>query len=131
MPAIHELDHAECQALLRRGSFGRVVLATPKGVEILPVNYAVHDDTIVMRTSSLSLLTRHGDGADLVFEVDEVDPAYWSGWSVVARGRGVLVRSANDVPLARRVRPWPDGDHSWELRLTWTELTGRRVGGAH
>jgi uncharacterized protein len=127
MPALHTLDRAECERLLRRRTFGRVALVTPDGPEILPVNYAVHAGCIVIRTSPDGVLARHADQADLVFQIDLVDDHYWSGWSVVARGRGEIVAGASST--AAGVRPWADGDRSSELRLPWTELTGRRVGG--
>ena len=48
MPALRDLDPAECERLLRRSTFGRLALVTTGGPEILPVNYAVHDDSIVI-----------------------------------------------------------------------------------
>ena len=130
MPALHVLDPAECERLLRRGSFGRLVLSTPEGPEIFPVNYAVQDDAIVVRTSSSGAIARHGDDAEVVFEIDRVDEEYWSGWSVVARGRGELASDpTDDVTVGRPVRSWVDEDRDSELRVAWRELTGRRVGG--
>jgi uncharacterized protein len=131
MPALHDLDPAECERLLSRETFGRLGLVTPDGPEIVPVNYAVHAGAIVIRTSPSGVLARHGHGAELVFEVDLVDHDYWSGWSVVARGQGeVVLDSMSRSSGGPRVRPWADGDRSCELRLPWTRLTGRRVGGA-
>ena len=91
MPALHDLDSAECQRLLRRGTFGRIVLVTPEGPEIVPVNYAAHDDCIVIRTAPDGVLARHGHQAELVFEIDFVDDHVLVGWSVVARGTGAVV----------------------------------------
>ena len=58
------------------------------GPHIIPVNYAVFEDTIVVRTSSYSLLGTYGRNAMLAFEVDHIDHDRHVGWSVVARGRG-------------------------------------------
>jgi nitroimidazol reductase NimA-like FMN-containing flavoprotein (pyridoxamine 5'-phosphate oxidase superfamily) len=130
MPAIHVLASAECERLLRQECFGRLVLETPEGPEIFPVNYAVQGDAIVVRTSSSGTIARYGHDAEVVFEIDLVDQEYWSGWSVVARGRGELVGDpSDDVPAGRRVRSWVDEDRDSELRMVWRELTGRRVGG--
>ena len=128
MPALHDLDPAECERLLRRGRFGRVGLSTPDGMLILPVNYAVHEDAVVIRIPVDGALARHGHDQDLVFEVDAVDEERWTGWSVLARGRGELVRDPGPRQLGERARPWADGVRDAELRLAWTELTGRRVG---
>jgi uncharacterized protein len=130
MPALHVLDAVECERLLRRGSFGRLVLSTPEGPEIFPVNYAVQDGAIVVRISPSGAIARHADAAEVVFEIDRVDEEYWSGWSVVARGRGELASDPpDDAPAGHRVRSWVDEDRDSELRVVWRELTGRRVGG--
>jgi hypothetical protein len=129
MPVVTSLSTAECERLLRRGRFGRLVLMSPLGPEIVPVNYAVQGDEIVVRVSAASTVARHGTG-EVVFEVDRVDEERWHGWSVIARGRGTVGEAlTDDVAVGERVRPWVEGDRPYELRLTWTELTGRRVGG--
>jgi len=129
MPALRDLDPAECERLLRGSNFGRLVLVTPERPEIVPVNYVVHAGAIVVRTSPTGILARHADGAELLFEVDRVDDEYWSGWSVVARGPGQVV---TDPPTGfgdrPRVRPWADGDRGCEIRLHWTTLSGRQIG---
>jgi uncharacterized protein len=131
MPALHVLDLAECERLLRAGCFGRLVLTTDEGLSIFPVNYAVQGDAIVIRTSSVGPIARHGHDAEVLFEIDLVDHEYWSGWSVVARGRGELSTDPpHDVPGARRVQSWVDEDRDCELRVVWQQLTGRRLGGA-
>jgi nitroimidazol reductase NimA-like FMN-containing flavoprotein (pyridoxamine 5'-phosphate oxidase superfamily) len=127
MPILSVLTIDECERLLRRGTFGRVVLVTPRGPDIFPVNYLVQGGEIVVRVSPESQLVRHGHGAEVVFEVDHVDEERWHGWSVVARGRAQVVTE----PIAnagRTARPWVDGDHHCEVRLEWDQLTGRKVG---
>lgn len=126
MPALIELTDDECEHLLRRGTFGRVVLTTPHGPDIVPVNYVVEGHSVVVRTAPDGMLARYGDGATLLFEVDLVDEERWHGWSVVARGRG-SVADAGPVAAAR-VRPWAAGHRAREVRIAWDELSGRRVG---
>lgn len=128
MPALHELDSVQCERLLRRGTFGRVGLWTPRGPLILPVNYAVHDNAVVIRTSVDGTLARYGHERRLVFEVDTIEEERWRGWSVLAHGRGLLVADPEPRPPGERARPWAGGDRNAELRLAWTELTGRRIG---
>jgi len=106
-----------------------VVMATSDGPEIVPVNYAISADTVVIRTSPTGLLARHADGRSIAFEVDLVDESRWIGWSVVAHGTGQILPDPDDrSPDRVRARTWADGDRSCELRLAWTRLTGRRVG---
>ena len=104
MPEVHEIDLPTCERLLRRGAFGRFALTTPRGPEIVPVNYVVRDDAVVVRTDPTAMLARHAAGAPLVFEVDAVDPEYWSGFSVVARGVGEVVRDPPQAGSAVRRR---------------------------
>jgi nitroimidazol reductase NimA-like FMN-containing flavoprotein (pyridoxamine 5'-phosphate oxidase superfamily) len=128
MPALTVLTIDECERLLRRGTFGRVVLLTPRGPDIFPVNYATQGSEIVVRISPEGQLARHGHDAALLFEVDLVDEEQWLGWSVVARGCGrVVTDPVNNAGLT--ARPWADGDRHSEIRIAWDELTGRRLGG--
>jgi hypothetical protein len=128
MPALRDLEPHECEHLLRRGTFGRVGLWTPSGPMILPVNYAVTDDAVVIRTSADGTLARYGHERQLVFEVDLVEEERWRGWSVLAHGRGLLDLDPGPRPMGERARPWAGGDRTAELSLVWTELTGRQVG---
>ena len=81
----HALRYAECSALLRSGVAGRLALSTPDGPHIVPLNYAVVDSAIIVRTSPYSVLGTHGRDAVVAFEVDHVDAERQGGWSVVAR----------------------------------------------
>ena len=60
-------------------------MSTPDGPHIIPVNYSVVDDAVVVRTSPYSLLGTHGRNTVLAFEIDSFDHAYQHGWSVMAR----------------------------------------------
>lgn len=128
---IIDLDRAECERLLRAGIAGRIAVAAPDGPHIVPVNYSVVDDAIVVRTSPYSLLGSYGRGTTLAFEVDQFDYENQRGWSVVARGRGEFVTDIEELDHIREVwapRPWAGGSRTLFLRLRWTELSGRRVG---
>jgi uncharacterized protein len=130
MPDLHELDVDECERLLRSQRFGRLGLQTPTGPTIVPVNYAVHDRSVVVRVAADGLVARFAHGSRLVFEVDVVDHERWSGWSVTVEGVGELraVDTAEERVPSARPRPWADGARDVELRLGWTDLRGRRVG---
>lgn len=131
MPESVELSRAECETLLRAGVAGRVAIAAPDGPHILPVNYSVVDDTIVIRTSPYSLLGTYGRSAMLAFEVDQFDYEAQRGWSVVGRGRSEVVQDGEELEHIRAVwspRPWASGVRRLVLRLPLRELTGRRLG---
>jgi uncharacterized protein len=131
MAEILELPYDDCEALLRAGVLGRIGLSRPTGPEIVPVNYVVVGNAVLVRTSPGSLLDQWADGAALVFEVDGVNYERWHGWSVMARGRGERVSTAELTDDERRT-PGPPAwvsrdDVSW-IRLRWVTLTGRRLG---
>lgn len=128
---VMELGRAECERLLRAGIVGRVAVASPSGPHIVPVNYAVVDDAIVIRTSPYGVIGTHGRDATLAFEVDQVDHERQRGWSVVARGRAEEVTDPGELEHIGSTwppRPWAAGTRSLFLRLPWTELTGRQLG---
>jgi len=131
MSPLEDLDGSECERLLRRGVFGRIVVVADGRAEIVPVNYSTHGDAAWVRTAPGSLLDRHADGEPLLLEVDHVDHERGHGWSVVARGRGVRVPEHERTPDERRT-PGPPRwvrreDEVW-IQLRWEELTGRRTG---
>ena len=130
MAEIYQLDVDECLRLLRAGAFGRLAFVGPDGPEIIPINYAVHDRAVVVRTARGGLVDTHAPGSPLAFEVDHVNYERGYGWSVVARGFGE--RADDDATAALRSLPRPPewasrGAESW-IRLPWTSLTGRRIG---
>jgi uncharacterized protein len=126
-----EMPAEECRELLSAGVVGRVCVCTPVGPHIVPVNYAIVDDSVVIRTSPYSVLGSHARGAILAFEIDELDYERQRGWSVVARGRADVVTAADELDHIRRVwepRTWASAQRNLYLRVRWSELTGRRLG---
>jgi nitroimidazol reductase NimA-like FMN-containing flavoprotein (pyridoxamine 5'-phosphate oxidase superfamily) len=131
VPESRELGIGDCLALLRAHVAGRVAVSTPTGPHMVPVNYAVVDDAIIMRTTPYSLLGTYGRDAILAFEIDGFDSVRQRGWSVLARGPGEVVDDHAEIERLREVpqsQPWASGSRPLYLRLRWTELTGRQLG---
>ena len=131
MAQSRDLSRVECENLIRAGVIGRVAIATPTGPHIIPINYSVVDDAVVVRTTPYSLLGTYGRDATLAFEIDQFDHAHQRGWSVVARGRAETVDDVEEIEQIRRTwppRPWANGQRPLFIRLRWSELTGRRLG---
>lgn len=128
-----ELTVEECLDLLHGGVLGRVALATPMGPRIVPINYTMDgDDAILFRTTPYSELGTYGWNTDLAFEIDQIDYEKHQGWSVVAIGRAELVEDPEEVAEIRRSwdpRPWASGQRNLYMKVTWRDLSGRRVGG--
>jgi hypothetical protein len=126
-----DLSRAECEELLRAGLVGRVAACTPEGPHIVPVNYSVVDDSVVIRTTPYSLLGSHAQGSVLAVEVDQFDYEYQRGWSVVARGRAETVVEPDQLERIRRSwepTSWARGQRTLFIAIPWSDLTGRRLG---
>jgi uncharacterized protein len=126
-----ELTQAECRELLSAGLVGRVALSTPVGPHIVPVNFALVDDSLVLRTTPYSVLGSHARGSMLALEIDQFDYERQRGWSVVARGRAEIVTSADELEHIRKAwepHAWAAGQRNLYLRVRWSELSGRRLG---
>lgn len=133
MAESHELTPEECFRLLKSGVFGRLAMVVPTGPQIVPINYSVVNDRIVFRTTPYSLLGTYGLNAQMAFEVDHVDYEYGTGWSVVARGRVDAITDSRELDVITSSwvpRPWASGQRNAYYGLHWTELSGRRLGGA-
>jgi len=130
MTSLVSLPVHECERLLRAAVFGRVGLSTPDRMEVIPVNYSVMGDAVLVRTIPGSLLDRHADGAALLLEVDQVDHERWHGWSVVARGHGERI-DEDQLTISERCSPgppsWVSERDIW-IRLRWNEISGRKIG---
>ncbi len=125
------LSPGECVELLEAGVVGRVAMSTPVGPRIVPVNYAVHDSSVVFRTSSYSEIATYGFIADVAFEIDYLDYETHLGWSVVAIGRASPVDDPQQIREIRASwdpRPWAGGQRGLYVRLRWRDLSGRRLG---
>lgn len=126
-----ELSYEQCLDLLSGGVMGRVAVCLPSGPHIVPVNYAVVEESVVLRTSPYTALGTYGANAMLAFEVDHVDYERRTGWSVVAQGRGAVIENGDELATIRSTwdpTPWAGGSRPLYLRLPWTELSGRRIG---
>jgi len=124
-----ELSFDESLDLLGGEVFGRLAFTTPRGPRIVPLNYVVHEGAIVFRTTPYSELATQAVGHDAAFEIDGVDHQRQTGWSVVALGRveEVPTPELQDLRTLWVPRPWAGGLRNLYLRLTWREISGRRI----
>jgi hypothetical protein len=132
MNELAELSADKCEELLRASIVGRVAFNTVDGPQIVPVNYTTVGDAVLFRTTPYSQLGTHAAGRPLAFEIDHIDYADHKGWSVVALGTGEHVEDTSgledDNPFWNP-KPWAGDGRVLYIRLRWTKLTGRRIGG--
>ena len=128
--AVEILDRRECLGLLAGQQVGRLAIMDGDAPLILPLNYALVDETIVFETNDGSKLDA-SRGGPACFEIDGLDPEHRGGWSVVVRGHLHEV-TVHDTPeldrLSDRVDSWI-GERSHLLRLDSWAITGRRLPG--
>ena len=129
MRRLNDMTRTEAERRLRAGQSGRVAFAAPDGPHIVPVNYVIVDDILVIRTTPYSLLGTHARDAVIALEIDAVDEEHKAGWSVVARGRVSTTHLALDGARLRLPddQPWAPGRRTLHLHLPLrdAEITGR------
>lgn len=122
------MSRHECVQLLAGAEVGRVVFTVAALPAIVPVTFAVHDEAVVMCTAADTRLAAAADGGVLAFEIDEMDPASRTGWSVVVTG---VARVVTDPLTSSRIHgmvaPWAPGHNDVFIRLPMTVLSGRRI----
>ncbi|MDE3202951.1 MAG: pyridoxamine 5'-phosphate oxidase family protein [Acidobacteriota bacterium] len=130
---IRMLSGEECSQLLGAGHVGRLGVCGPDGPVIYPVNYLWQAGHIALRTSPGTGLAEAAQSA-VAFEIDHLDEATRSGWSVLVVGTAYEVTdSMDEVSLALREAPvdtWAPGPKAVVLRVEPQSITGRAVGPA-
>ncbi len=123
------LDREECIELLSAATIGRIGLSSGALPLVLPVNFCVDGDRIVLRTGTGTKLEAASRHAVVSFEVDDIDPLFHTGWSVVVTGIASPLESAAELDHARDLplRPWATpGDRYVAISLE--DVSGRRIG---
>ena len=125
------LDRDECLRLLATQAVGRVGLSSGALPVILPVNFHLDGDRILVRTGFGTKLAAAMRNAVVCFEVDQIDQTYHSGWSVLVTGTARELTGAEaEAALAKPVRPWSGhGDHVVAIQIEL--VSGRRLDPAH
>lgn len=129
--ALVVLPPDECRRLLATREFGRIGLAAEPYPLILPVNYALDGDAVIIRTGS-STITAAPGRARVAFEVDAVDEHARTGWSVLVQALAEEVTGSARDELVERLHaaggaPWAPGEHGHWIRLVPEVITGRRI----
>jgi nitroimidazol reductase NimA-like FMN-containing flavoprotein (pyridoxamine 5'-phosphate oxidase superfamily) len=129
------LSEAECLQLISAGGVGRLAYAGRFGPTVLPVNYKLHEGTIVFRTTQDSPTDEdlrtgiRGAEFKVAFEIDDINPAAREGWSVLIQGSAHHVESGTERAsvLEAGIEPWAGGARELFLRIVPTRITGRRI----
>lgn len=129
MTQAETLNPDQCWELLERHELARLGYVLDGIVHVVPINYGVHQGSLIFATAPGSKLEAVLTGHDLTIEIDEVVDEV--GRSVVARGRGAVVADQDQIEMTQvRVRPWVATGVDVPVRDTFVrveprELTGR------
>ena len=126
---LEDLDAGECLRLLATQGIGRVAFIVDGEPTVLPVNFTLVEDVVVFRTAAGSAFDVLVRDAEVAFEVDQADPAYHSGWSVIGRGRAEGLEQMMPVDALEQLtlRPWGLVAAPGWIGVRLREITGRRI----
>jgi uncharacterized protein len=129
-----ELDREECLELLALTSFGRVAVSPPDWQTppvIRPVTYVFDrsSQSIVFRSARGSKFTALLLSGQASFEIDGIEPAAETGWSVIVQGAVEEIANAAEIERLERLElhPWAPGEKPHWIRIRAGVVTGRRV----
>lgn len=127
---LETLDRGECLRLLATVPVGRIGVSIGALPAILPVNFALVGDSIVIRTVPGTKLDAATRRAVVAFEADSYAADGTSGWSVLVQGNcSEVVDAAERAALrAGTLRAWAFGDGVAErfVRIDLSFVNGRR-----
>ena len=123
------LSDKESWRLLDEHEVGRIGVLVNSAPEIYPVNYRTDGRSILFRTEAGTKLAGLERSPSVCFEIDGLEPATRSGWSVLVKGRARSLVDADEVRRASRnqLDYWSIGPKPHLVRIVPSEVTGRRI----
>lgn len=123
------LEREECLRLLGGATLGRIGLSFEALPTVLPVNFCLDHDRILVRTGVGTKLDAATRNAVVAFEVDDFDSIYHAGWSVVVTGVAREVTNAEELAELRRARltRWAPTGNGHVIAISTELVSGRRI----
>ncbi|HEY4420309.1 MAG TPA: pyridoxamine 5'-phosphate oxidase family protein [Pseudonocardia sp.] len=123
-----ELDRSECLRLLAQVDVGRIVFTEAAMPAALPVHYLLEGEEVLFRAGGGRYFTATHP-AVVGFQVDNLDPATRSGWSVLGVGQAYEVLDSARLALITGGVPesWAPGPAAHVVAVPLQHLTGRRL----
>jgi nitroimidazol reductase NimA-like FMN-containing flavoprotein (pyridoxamine 5'-phosphate oxidase superfamily) len=120
------LSPGECRDCLLRRHEGRLAYATGRGPRCVVVNYAVHDDEIVLRVPEFNEICQYAPGCVVCLVIDEMLGADKEWVEVTASGVASVVDHCEHTSRERDdlEEVWPSGVTASTLRVPIAELRG-------
>jgi hypothetical protein len=127
-----ELTRDACLTMLASHQFGRLAVIGANNVPVIrPVNYRFEhsSQSVVFRTARGSKFHALVCASQAAFEIDEIDEATRTGWSVIVSGMVDEVTRPTDVDRLKRLglEPWASGPKPHWMRVRAWTVSGRRI----
>jgi len=123
------LDRAECLRLMGTAVIGRLGLSSGALPLVLPVNFLLDGERILIRTGTGTKLDRALAGAVVAFEVDDIFPLRHTGWSVVVTGVATVITDPADLARIERLplAHWVPDQAEQVVAVSIELVSGRRI----
>jgi uncharacterized protein len=106
---------------------GRVAVVDVRGPVVFPVYFVFDRHVVVFRTGEGTKLDVAARCSRIAFEIDGIDAAAHTGWSLVVRGEAVEVTDQQELARLHELPliGWAPGARSRYVRILAARLTGR------
>jgi nitroimidazol reductase NimA-like FMN-containing flavoprotein (pyridoxamine 5'-phosphate oxidase superfamily) len=119
----------ECLQLIRHRPLGRLAIHTGALPAIVPVNFVLTDEGVILRTAPGTKLDQAIRNAVVAFEVDDYDALRHTGWSVNVVGIARELTDPVQIALAQHlpIAQWGPGDRTHFVCIGLDVVSGRRI----
>jgi uncharacterized protein len=128
---VETLSDAECLRLVASVPVGRIVYTRRAMPAVEPVNFALEQGHIVIRTHPGGKLAAAIGHAVVAFQADKLDFATHTGWSVTIVGTAQEVTDPAEIARLEDIglTSWASGPYEPKhfVRITPGVITGRRL----
>jgi uncharacterized protein len=131
---LEEVERDECVELLALTRFGRVAVSPPDWHTppvIRPVTYVFDrgSQSIVFRSGQGSKFTALLLSGMAAFEIDGIESANETGWSVIVQGPIEEIKDTAEIHRLERLElhPWAPGEKPHWIRIRANVVSGRRI----
>ena len=130
-PPIDELDPSECWRLLGSTDLGRLAVRNGEEIDIFPINFVVHDDTLYFRSAPGAKLIDLSREPHVSFETDGVVDR--KRWSVVVKGVARRLDSDSEIRTSGVLElDSYSPSTKWNyVRIEVAQISGRRFTRSH
>lgn len=122
---ILKLSEDETWKLIEGTKHGRLVVTVAGEPDIFPVNYAVDNRRLYLRTAPGNKLAELTINSKVLFETDGILSE--EAWSVVVRGTARVLEQSADIAVAEalNLKPWVPTLKDFYVEIEPTSVSGR------